>query len=143
MSEESLNDKFAPKIKVSQELLRQMIDNAPISDEMRNKIVEQLPMIAENLDDATRRIYDPQKIWFESIQYADYVDQLAEHLRDAVMDDHGDDCKMEIAVGLHTMSGIWKAMAENAMTILDDMKIKSEMYDFDEVIIGIKEKDAQ
>jgi hypothetical protein len=40
------------------------------------------------------------------------------------------------------MSGIWKAMAENAMTILDDMKIKSEMYDFDEVIIGIKEKDA-
>jgi hypothetical protein len=142
MSEESLNDKFAPKIKVSQELLRQMIDNAPISDEMRNKIVEQLPMIAENLDDATRRIYDPQKIWFESIQYADYVDQLAEHLRDAVMDDHSDDCKMEIAVGLHTMSGIWKAMAENAMTILDDMKIKSEMYDFDEVIIGIKEKDA-
>ena len=49
---------------------------------------------------------------------------------------------MEIAVGLHTMSGIWKAMAENAMTILDDMQIKAEMYDFDEVIIGVKEKDA-
>ena len=143
MTEYSLNDKFAPKIKVSQELLKQMIDSAPISDEMRAKISQQLPMIAENLDDATRRIYDPQKIWFESVQYADYVDQLATHLRDAVVEEHPDDCKMEIAVGLHTMSGIWKAMAENAMTILDDMKIKSEMYDFDEVIIGIKEKDAQ
>ena len=119
-----------------------MIDSAPISDEMRAKIAQQLPMIAENLDDATRRIYDPQKIWFESVQYADYVDQLASHLRDAVIEEHPDDCKMEIAVGLHTMSGIWKAMAENAMTILDDMQIKAEMYDFDEVIIGVKEKDA-
>jgi hypothetical protein len=143
MSEESLNDKFAPKLKVSQELLRQMIDNAPISDEMREKISTQLPMIADSLDEATRRIYDPQKIWFESIQYADYVDQLSEHLRDSVIDGHDDGCKMEIAVGLHTMSCIWKAMAENAMTMLDDLKIKAEMFDFDEIIIGIEDKDAQ
>jgi hypothetical protein len=41
------------------------------------------------------------------------------------------------------MSCIWKAMAENAMTMLDDLKIKAEMFDFDEIIIGIEDKDAQ
>lgn len=141
MTDEKQN--FEPKIKVSEQLLRQMIDNAPIPQEMKEQVFKQLPIIAENLDDATRKVYDPNRIWLDSIQFADYVDQLAEHLRDSIIEEHPDECRTEIALGLHTMATIWKAMAENAMSILDDMKVTAEMYDFDEVFIGVKkESDA-
>jgi len=131
---------FEPKIKVSEQLLREMIDNAPISPEMKEQVFKHLPVIADNLDDATRKVYDPNRIWLDSIQFADYVDQLAEHLRDSVIEEHPEECKSEIAIGLHTMATIWKAMAENAMSILDDMKVTAEMYDFDEVVIGVKKE---
>lgn len=138
----SNREKFEPKIKVNESLLKQMIEAAPIPLDMKEKVLSQLPIIAENLDDATRKVYDPNRIWFDSLQFADYVDQLATHLRDSIVEGHPEDCKVEIALGLHTMANIWKAMAENAMSILDDMQVTSQMYDFDEVIIGVRGKDA-
>jgi methyl-accepting chemotaxis protein len=83
--------------------------------EMRQAILDGLPEFMERIDEATQKIYDPSQVWFESIQFADYVEQLAEHLAQ----DHGPECREEIATQLRLMSESWKDLAENAMEVLD------------------------
>lgn len=69
----------------------------------------------ELVDEATTKIFSPSAIWFESLQFADYVAQLAGHLRE----EHGPDCREEIAEKLILMAESYKDLAENAMTIID------------------------
>jgi hypothetical protein len=86
-----------------------------IPAEMKQAILDGLPEFIERIDEATQKIYDPSQVWFESLQFADYVGQLAEHLTE----DHGPECRQEIATQLRLMSESWKDLAENAMEVLD------------------------
>lgn len=86
-----------------------------IPSEMKQAILDGLPEFIERIDEATQKIYDPSQVWFESLQFADYVGQLAEHLTE----DHGPECREEIAIQLRLMSESWKDLAENAMEVLD------------------------
>jgi hypothetical protein len=86
-----------------------------IPAEMKQAILDGLPEFIERIDEATQKIYDPSQVWFESLQFADYVGQLAEHLAE----DHGPECREEIATQLRLMSESWKDLAENAMEVLD------------------------
>lgn len=76
----------------------------------------ELPEFLETVDETARQIFDPSAIWLESIQYADYVEQLSDHLKE----NHGDECREDIADQLKAMSIGWKTMAENAMRVLDE-----------------------
>ena len=86
-----------------------------IPSEMKQAILDGLPEFMERIDEATQKIYDPSQVWFESLQFADYVGQLAEHLAE----DHGPECREEISIQLRLMSESWKDLAENAMEVLD------------------------
>jgi hypothetical protein len=86
-----------------------------IPTEMKQAILDGLPEFIERIDEATQKIYDPSQVWLESLQFADYVGQLAKHLAE----DHGPECREEIALQLRLMSESWKDLAENAMEVLD------------------------
>lgn len=134
-------EEFIPKLQITEKLLKEMIEAAPVSAETKAKVLKDLPLVAENLDEITRKVYDPNRIWLESIQFADYVQQHAEHLRDCFTEEgHEDDCFVDISLGLYSMSEKWKHLAESSMKILDDMKITSKIYDFSEIIVGTEEK---
>ena len=92
-----------------------MLSAKQIPAEMKQAILDGLPEFIERIDEATQKIYDPAQVWFESLQFADYVGQLAEHL----VEDHGPECREEIATQLRLMSESWKDLAENAMEVLD------------------------
>ncbi len=87
---------------------------APIPQEMKESILSELPAFVEHIDEATRKIYDPSAIWLESLQFADYVSQMADHLAE-----HGADCASEVAGQLKLISETWKEVAEQSMQILD------------------------
>ena len=83
---------------------------------MKQALINELPNFIETVDDSARQIFDPNQIWLESLQFADYVGQLGDHL----LDNHGGDCIEDIAQQLLAMSMSWKLMAENAMSVLDE-----------------------
>ena len=68
------------------------------------------------IDDAAKQIYDPNTIWLEAIQFADYVSQLGKHLQE----NHGQECIDEIAYGLIQMSETFKDMGEGALRAIDE-----------------------
>jgi len=86
----------------------EILEAAPLSPAVKQALLNELP-------DFIRQIFDPNQIWLESLQFADYVGQLGEHL----LENHGDECREDIANQLNAMSMAWKLMAENAMTVLD------------------------
>ncbi len=88
---------------------------APIPQEMKDSILSELPAFVEHIDEATKKIYDPSAIWLESVQFADYVSQMADHLAA-----HGPDCATEVAGQLKLISETWKEVAEQSMQILDN-----------------------
>jgi len=109
-------DSLMKVLSVTPEMLEEAVLSAPqIPTEMKQAILDGLPEFIERIDEATQKIYDPSQVWFESLQFADYVGQLAEHLAE----DHGPDCREEIATQLRLMSESWKDLAENAMEVLD------------------------
>jgi hypothetical protein len=82
---------------------------------MKEALLSDLPNFVELVDEATNKIFNPSAIWLESLQFADYVAQLAGHLREG----HGPDCREEIAEKLILMAENYKDLAENAMTVID------------------------
>ena len=78
----------------------------------------------EQIDDVAKKIYDPSQIWLESMQFADYVTQLAKHLTEG----HGEDCVMEIATQLQNMSNSFKQMGEHALRALDEVEKAERKY---------------
>ncbi len=109
-------DSLMKALSVTPEMLEEAVLSAKqIPVEMKQAILDGLPEFIERIDEATQKIYDPSQVWFESLQFADYVGQLAEHLAE----DHGPECREEIATQLRLMSESWKDLAENAMEVLD------------------------
>jgi hypothetical protein len=78
----------------------------------------ELPQILERLEDSARKIYEPSQIWLESIQFADYVNQLAVHLKDC----GAEDCNVNVAEQLINMASSFKVMGENALVVLDEIE---------------------
>lgn len=85
--------------------------------EMKERILNELPSLLEHIDEATAKIFDPAKVWLESIQFADYVSQMADHL----LDDCGctPEDKALLAGQLKHISETFKEVAESSMQILD------------------------
>ena len=93
------------------------MENAPMPAEMKERILNELPSLVEHIDEATAKIFDPSKVWLESIQFADYVSQMAEHL----LSDCGctEEDKQGIAAQLKFIAETFKEVAENSMELLD------------------------
>ena len=94
----------------------EILEAAPLSEAVKHALINELPNFIETVDDSARQIFDPNQIWLESLQFADYVGQLGAHL----LENHGSDCIEDIAQQLTAMSMSWKLMAENAMSVLDE-----------------------
>ena len=94
----------------------EILEAAPLSPAVKQALINELPDFLETVDENARQIFDPNQIWLESLQFADYVGQLGSHL----LENHGDECREDIANQLNAMSMAWKLMAENAMTVLDE-----------------------
>ncbi len=94
-----------------------------IPQQMKEALLNELPDFVEHIDEATQKIFNPTSIWLESIQFADYVAQLASHLGE----NHGPECTEEIAERLLIMAESFKDLAENAMKVIDrtDLVIKN------------------
>lgn len=82
---------------------------------MKEALLSELPDFVEHVDEATQKIFNPSAIWLEAIQFADYVAQLASHLKQ----DHGAECAEEIAERLLIMAEHFKDLSEHAMEVLD------------------------
>lgn len=70
----------------------------------------------ENIDEAADKIYNPASVWFEAIQFADYIEQNVRHLQEG----HGEDCQEEILERLLDLTFSFKSLAEHAMRVLDE-----------------------
>jgi ATP-dependent phosphoenolpyruvate carboxykinase len=84
--------------------------------EVKETLKSEIPQVLERIEDVAKKIYDPQQIWLESMQFADYVTQLAQHLNE----DHGRECIDDIVEQLINMSNSFKQMGENALRVLDE-----------------------
>lgn len=84
--------------------------------EMQETILSELPNVIEQIDDAAKQIYDPNTIWLEAIQFADYVGQLGKHLQE----DHGRECVEDIAIQLINITESFKQMGEGALRVIDE-----------------------
>jgi hypothetical protein len=87
-----------------------------VPKEVQEVILTELPNVIEQIDEATKQIYDPNTIWLEAMQFADYVSQLAKHLQE----NHGDDCIADISTQLINMSESFKYMGEGALKVIDE-----------------------
>jgi len=96
-------------------MVEKAIQNSDLPPPMKEALLNELPEFVEHIDEATQRIFNPSSVWLESIQFADYVGQLALHLREG----HEEDCREDIADRLALMSESFKDLAENAMKVID------------------------
>ena len=96
--------------------MEEAILQAKLPEVIKEALINELPNFVEFVDETTNKIFNPSAIWFESIQFADYVAQLATHLRE----EHRGECREEIAGKLIIMSENFKELAEHAMKILDN-----------------------
>ena len=100
---------------ITPEMVQEAIQQAKIPKDIKEALLSELPNFVELVDVATNKIFNPSAIWFESLQFADYVAQLAGHLRE----EHGPDCREEVAEKLILMAENYKELAEHAMTVID------------------------
>jgi len=96
-------------------MIQEAILQAEMPEKMKEAVLNELPNLVEHIDEATRKIFDPSAIWLESIQFADYVSQMADH----ILAEHGEDCRKEIGEQLKYISYSFKEIAEHSMQILD------------------------
>jgi hypothetical protein len=89
-----------------------------VPKELKHQLINDLPAVLEQVDEATKKIYDPTQIWLESMQFADYVTQLASH----ILDGHDEQCVLEVGEQLTNMSNSFKQMGENALRVLDEVE---------------------
>jgi len=87
-----------------------------VPKEIQEVILSELPNVIEQIDEATKQIYDPNTIWLEAMQFADYVSQFGKHLQE----NHGLDCVEEIAQQLINISESFKFMGEGALKVIDE-----------------------
>lgn len=93
-----------------------MLKKLKVPTEIQEVILSELPNVIEQIDEATKQIYDPNTIWLEAMQFADYVEQLGKHLRVH----HGDDCVADIAEQVINLANSFKDMGESALKVLDE-----------------------
>lgn len=103
------------ELSITPEMIQKAILEAELPEEMKEALLNELPDFVEHVDEATQKIFNPTSVWLEAVQFADYVSQLATHLRE----DHGDECREEIADRLLLMAESFKDLSEHAMKILD------------------------
>ena len=101
---------------LSQEEVSKALRKLKIPTEIQEAILSELPNVIEQIDEATKQIYDPNTIWLEAIQFADYIEQLGKHLREP----HGDDCVADIAEQVINMANSFKDMGESALRVIDE-----------------------
>jgi hypothetical protein len=108
-------------------MLAEAVMNSPIPPQMKESLINELPNLVEHIDEATRKIYDPSAVWLESIQFADYVSQMAEH----ILSDCGcsDEQRTQTLEHMLYIAETFKQVAENSMEILDqaDKQIEKEL----------------
>jgi hypothetical protein len=104
------------ELSVTPKMVEEAILQAKLPEVIKEALINELPNFVEFVDETTNKIFNPSAIWFESIQFADYVAQLATHLGE----EHGGECREEIAGKLIIMSENFKELAEHAMKILDN-----------------------
>lgn len=123
-------------MEVTEEDIIEAINTSDLPEELKADLLTALPKLMHNVGEIARAVFDPNAIWLESIQYADYVQQYLEHIEKC---DDVDCTKSAIA-----MTKSFKQMAEHAMRVLDMLKIDSELVDWNTVKITYgKGKDAQ
>jgi hypothetical protein len=93
-----------------------VLSKLKVPQEVKDIIIAELPNVIEQVNEASRQIYDPNTIWLEAIQFADYVSQYAKHLKE----NHGPECTEEIAEHLIILSVSFKEMGESALTVIDE-----------------------
>ena len=93
-----------------------VLSKLKVPQEVKDIIIAELPNVMEQVNEASRQIYDPNTIWLEAIQFADYVGQFGEHLQEH----HGPECVAEIAAGLINLADSFKEMGESALTVIDE-----------------------
>ena len=96
--------------------MRKAMTNLQVPQEIQEALLSELPAVIEQVEEASKQIYDPNTIWLEAMQYADYVEQMARHLQE----DHGPDCNSAIAVNLINLSISFKEMGESALRAIDE-----------------------
>ena len=87
-----------------------------VPKELREVLLTELPNVIEQVEETTKQIYDPNTIWLEAMQFADYVSQFAKHLHE----NHGPECVEEIASHLVSLAESFKQMGEGALRVIDE-----------------------
>jgi hypothetical protein len=105
-------------------MVEEAIMKSDLPKALKDNLLSELPNFVELVDEATNKIFNPSAAWFESLQFADYVAQLAGHLRE----DHGPDCAREVGERLIEMAESYKDLAEHAMTIIDKSDTRFKQY---------------
>lgn len=98
--------------------LEEIITAAPISDDIKKLLQEQVPMLVSMMQDGMENLLNPTKIWLESMQFADYVNQFGQHLLDC----GAEDCTEGIGRALVEMAKSYKTMGERALTVIDEIE---------------------
>lgn len=120
--------------------ITKFIAESDLPAELKRRLNESLPELLENVGEAAKTVYDPNAIWLEAIQYADYVQQHLTHLNDCT----DDACAHESIDTALAFTVSFKQMAEHAMRVLDTLKIESDLIDWNTVKITYrKDNDAQ
>jgi uncharacterized protein YjiS (DUF1127 family) len=111
-------------------MMMEAVMQSEMPAQMKESLLNELPSLVEHIDEATRKVYDPSAVWLESIQFADYVSQMSDHL---ISDcGCGEEDKRGIAAQLKFIAESFKEVAENSMELLDhadralDEKLKQE-----------------
>ena len=87
-----------------------------VPKEVRDVVISEIPNVIEQIEEATKQIYDPNTIWLEAMQFADYVSQHGKHLQE----NHGHECIEELAFNLISLAESFKTMAEGALRVIDE-----------------------
>lgn len=109
---------FQLGLSLSPEEMVDIVDSAPISEEIKEMLRIELPQLVERLNDSIEKAINPSKVWLESMQFADYVHQMGQHLVEC----GSADCTPEIGHALSIMSSSYKNMAEDALQMIDEME---------------------
>lgn len=83
--------------------------------ELKKELINNLPVLMEEFDEAALKVFDPSKVWLEALQFADYTGQAGEHLASEC----GENCREEIAEQLQVMASSFKHLAERSLQVLD------------------------
>ena len=115
--------------------IKELVGKSSMPEELKEKIINGLPDVMENVNEMARTVYDPNKVWLEAIQYADYVQQHTEHIQQG-----HEGCREEVVDALLNMTKEFKRMAEHAMIVLDTLQVEANLIDFNKVKLTVKKR---